>query len=94
MVFQFVEVSKNTSLSINSIKIYKSLLNRIAKEGYDSQDSLIEFSTKVLDYIKENYETNAKKRQIICAIFYILCDTAYLKSSNPYYDYFLTIKSG
>jgi hypothetical protein len=94
MVFQFVDVSKNTTLSINSVKIYKSLLNRISKEGFETQDSLIENSDKILEYIKENYETNAKQRQIICAIFYILCDTEYLKSSNPYYDYFLTIKSG
>ena len=93
MPFQFVDVSKNSTLKKSSINLYRSLLNKIAKEGYDTQQLLIDNSKEVIEFIENLYTDNHKKRVIMSAIFYILCDTLYIKSPNPYYDYFQKIKS-
>lgn len=93
MPFQFVDVSKNSSLKPSSIKLYRAHLNKLSKEGYDTQQKLIDNSKDILKYIDELYSDNRKKRVMLSAIFYILCDTLYLKSPNDYYNYFQTIKS-
>lgn len=93
MPFQFVDVSKNATLKKSSINLYRSLLNKIAKEGYDTQQSLIDNSKEVIEYIENLYTDNHKKRVIMSAIFYILVDLEYSKSSNPYYVYFQSLKS-
>tara|TARA_R110000822_G_scaffold115326_1_gene247106 strand:+ start:824 stop:1111 length:288 start_codon:yes stop_codon:yes gene_type:complete len=92
MPFQFVDVSKDTVLKPSSRKLYRALLNKISKEGYTTQQELMDNSKKVIEYIEKLYNDNRKKRVMMSAIFYILCDTEYIKSTNPYHTYFGTLK--
>jgi hypothetical protein len=93
MPFNFVKVSKDDILSINTRKIYRVLLNKLAKEGYDTQDKLIDNSKEIIEYINNTYDNNYKKRVMLSAIFYILCDTEYYKTPNELYNYFQTLKT-
>ena len=94
MPFTFVSVSKDTTLAKSSRNLYRSLLNKLSKEGYDTIDKLIAEPKKVIKIIEELYKDKGKrdKRVIVSAIFYILCDTEFIKSSNPYYVYFQSLK--
>ena len=95
MPFTFVPVSKDAILKKSSRNLYRSLLNKISKEGYTTIQELMDNSKEVIKFIDELYSENEnhKTRVIMSAIFYILCDTEYIKNKNPYYDYLQTIKS-
>jgi predicted transcriptional regulator len=94
MPFEFVEVSKDTILAKSTIKNYKALLNKLSKSGYTTQKSLIDNDKDVIKRIKELYEGKSKRetRVMVCAVFYILCDTEFIKFPNAYYDYFQDLK--
>ena len=92
MPFQFVNVSKDTVLAPSSRKLYRALLTKLSKQGFDTQQSLMDNSKEVIKYIEELYNTNRNKRVIVSAIFYILVDTEYIKSPNDYYQYFQGLK--
>ena len=49
---------------------------------------------EVIKIIEELYIDKSKrdKRVIVSAIFYILCDTEFIKSPNAYYEYFQGLK--
>jgi len=94
MPFKFIPVSKDTTLAKSSRALYRSLLNKLSKEGYDTIDKLIGDPKEVVKIIEILYSGKGKreKRVIVSAIFYILCDTEFIKSPNPYYDYFQGLK--
>ena len=94
MPFELIEVSKDATLAKSSQKTYKTHLNKLFKEGYDTVQKLIDNDEEVVKVIKELYEDKSKReiRVMISAIFYILCDTEFIKSPNAYYDYFQSLK--
>lgn len=74
-----IKVSARTGkpLSKVSIKIYKSLLNRLAKAGISTKKQLLEEQQYVIDLLDiiidaEGEEGNAEKRKYYSAIFYAL----------------------
>lgn len=76
-----VKISKRTGkpLSKVSIKIYKSLLNRLAKAGIATKKDLLEEQQYVIDLLDiiidaEGELANAEKRKYYSAIFYALED--------------------
>jgi hypothetical protein len=94
MPFKFIPVSKDKTLAKSSRNLYRSLLNKLSVEEYDTIDKLIAEPKKVIKIIEELYKDKTKrdKRVIVSAIFYILCDTEFIKSPNPYYVYFQSLK--
>lgn len=76
-----IKISKRTGkpLSKVSIKIYKSLLNRLAKAGIATKKDLLEEQQYVIDLLDiiidaEGELANAEKRKYYSAIFYALED--------------------
>jgi hypothetical protein len=74
-----IKVSARTGkpLSKVSIKIYKSLLNRLAKAGISTKQQLIEDAQYVIDLLDiiidaKGEAGNAEKRKYYSAIFYAL----------------------
>ena len=74
-----IKISARTGkpLSKISIKIYKSLLNRLAKAGISTKKQLLEEQQYVIDLLDiiidaEGEEGNAEKRKYYSAIFYAL----------------------
>lgn len=94
MPFKFVDVSKDNILAKSTIKNYRALLNKLSKEGYDTQQSLMNNSKDVIKHIKVLYEGKSKReeRVMLSAIFYILVDTDFIKAPNDYYTYFQSLK--
>lgn len=89
MPFNFVSVSKDTVLAKSSRNLYRSLLNKLSKEGYTTQQELIDNSEDIIKYIDDLYGDDKRaKRVMLSAVFYILCDTEYIKSPNDYHTYF------
>jgi hypothetical protein len=94
MPFELIDVSKDATLATSSRKTYRTHLNKLSKEGYDTVQKLIDNDEDVVKVIKELYEGKSKReiRVMISAIFYILCDTEFIKSPNAYYAYFQELK--
>jgi hypothetical protein len=94
MPFELIEVSKDATLAKSSRKTYRTHLNKLSKEGYDTVQKLIDNDEEVVKVIKELYEDKSKReiRVMISAIFYILTDTEFIKSPNAYYEYFQLLK--
>lgn len=94
MPFELLNVSKDATLATSSRKTYRTHLNKLAKDGYDTVQILINNDKEIVNRIKELYEGKSKReiRVMISAIFYILCDTEFIKSPNAYYDYFQDLK--
>ena len=95
------DVSKSTGnpLSLNTIKIYKSKLNAIAKGGFTTPESIIANPKKVVQYINTTIFANrdATKysetdsphfRLMYCAIFWALSATTYCSKPNPLFTAF------
>jgi hypothetical protein len=93
-----IKVSARTGkpLSKVSIKIYKSLLNRLAKAGVSTKKQLIEDAQYVIDLLDiivdiEGEEGNAEKRKYYSAIFYAL-DEVSNDEKTLYHEAFLKAK--
>jgi hypothetical protein len=93
-----IKVSARTGkpLSKVSIKIYKSLLNRLAKAGISTKKQLIEDAQYVIDLLDiivdiEGEEGNAEKRKYYSAIFYAL-DEIPNEEKTLYHEAFLKAK--
>jgi hypothetical protein len=83
-------------LSKVTVKIYKSLLNRLAKAGVSTKQQLVEDSQYVIDLLDiivdaNGEEGNAEKRKYYSAIFYAL-DELPNKDKDLYYKAFLKAK--
>jgi len=75
-------------LSDTSIKIYTSHLNKLAKAGYDTPQSLIDSAEQVVNYIwgisgGSDDKSNRVRRVFASAIFWVLPKT-YRTAPNPY----------
>jgi hypothetical protein len=81
-------------LSKNTIRIYKSYLNKLAKQGFDTIDTLIERDAEVVKAIDASSDDNTKRRFFCSAIFFILYGNPYMSKPNAIYNYFQTIKTG
>jgi len=93
-----VKISKRTGkpLSKVSIKIYKSLLNRLAKAGIATKKDLLEEQQYVIDLLDIIIDTegelaNAEKRKYYSAIFYALEDVPN-EEKTLYHEAFLKAK--
>jgi hypothetical protein len=82
------------SYSKATLANYKSFLNKLAKEGYDTPELLIEQDTKVLELIKTlSADSIPKLRTFLCAVFLALREYTYIDSPNIYYQEFLKLKN-
>ena len=91
-----VNPKTNTPISKNSVKIYKSLLNRLAQGGFDTKESLLADPDAVITLIDtvidgDTDNDRAEKRKYYSAIFYAL-DQYLLQDKQPYYDAFQKAK--
>lgn len=93
-------------VSPNSLKIYKSRLNKLADSGFKTIEDLMEKPQDVLQSIYDlvggedpspehqphsrclciQCKTREQIRNYLNAIFYVLADTDYIKTHNPYYQ--------
>lgn len=92
------KVSKITGkeLSKETIKIYKMLLNRIAKSGIDTKQKLLESPKDVIGVLNDIYEgtneeSQTEKRRYYSAIFYAL-DEYSNDLKKEYYEAFQNAK--
>lgn len=92
------KVNKKTGkpISINTVKVYKKLLNRLAEAEIDTKDKLAENQEQVIVVIEavvdaDDEDGRALKRQYYSAIFYAL-DEYPLETKKLYYDYFQKAK--
>jgi hypothetical protein len=92
------KLNKKTGLPIsnNTVKVYKTLLNRLAEQGYDTKEKLISEQRPVIRYIdsvigNDSDSSRQLKRQYLSAIFFALEEYA-LDSKQQYYDVFQTSK--
>ena len=69
--------------------IYKCYLNKLAKEGYTNQASLVKNQAKVLKIVKD-YQQD-KQKTFMNSIFYALSNLDN-KDKKKYYDYFQLLK--
>ena len=93
-----IKINKKTGkpLSPNSVKAYKTILNRIAETGIDTKEKLVEESPFVIALINAIYDQESSvdkdiKRKFYSAIFYAL-DEYPLDKQKPYYDEFVKAK--
>lgn len=83
-------------LSKNTVKIYTSLLNRLAQAGIDTKEKLVHEYKFVIDLIQTIHDEDTSgdkdiKRKYYSAIFYALDEYA-LDLQKPYYDAFQNAK--
>ena len=99
--------AKSATLSKNTIITYKTQLNRIAKNHhikfnrttkeitetifYDTTEKLMHYSKQVIEVLKEVWPDDKTRRLALFSIFWILSDEDYIKTSNPYYEYYQTV---
>jgi len=82
------------SYSKATIANYKSFLNKLAKEGFNTPELLIEEDQKVLQLIKTlSGDSIPKLRTFLCAVFLALREYIYIDSPNVYYEEFLKLKN-
>jgi hypothetical protein len=93
-----VKLNKKTGqpISNSTVKTYKTLLNRLAQQGYDTKEKLVSEQRPVVRYIESIAEEDTEdsrllKRQYLSAIFYALEEYA-LESKQLYYDAFQVSK--
>jgi hypothetical protein len=85
------------TLSPNTIKTYKSRLNKLASQGFSNVDELLRQSQDVILTINtlvpgmESPALRQEKRIYFCAIFWVLPESV-LKSQNPYYKAFQGVR--
>jgi hypothetical protein len=83
-------------LSKNSEKAYKTMLNKLAKDGYDTTAALMAKPLKVISSIKkyakgpDSEALKTSKRRFVSAIMAVLPDD-YRAKPNPYYKYYQTV---
>ena len=75
---------------MNTQKIYKSKLNALAKQGYDTAAALLANKKEVIDVIKglapgDDAAARQKKRTFLSAVFWVLPD---MPAKNAYYTYY------
>jgi hypothetical protein len=99
--------AKSSTLSKNTIVTYKTQLNRIAKNHhikfnkttkeitdtifYDTAEKLMKYGKQVVEVLKEVWPDDKTRRLALFSIFWILSDEDYIKTSNPYYEYYQTV---
>ena len=93
-MFSFSGFTK--TLTKNTEKVYKTKLNKIAAEGYDTTEALMENPLKVIRAIAKHAkgsnaeELKLSKRGFLSAIFAVLPED-YRAKKNPFYRYYQTV---
>ena len=97
MTQRFILPSETTKIiSVNTLKIYKSKLNKLANNGFNSVDSLIQNQIEVINLINnmvngDEDKHRQEKRLIYSAIFFVLPQEV-LAQQNEYYFAFQKAK--
>lgn len=83
-------------LSKNTINQYKACLNKLAKEGWDDIDKLLQFQSSVVKFLTEMSSTDSdatrfQRRKYLSAIFFVL-DATPLEAKREYYEAFQKAK--
>ena len=76
----------------NTVKVYKSKLNFLAKNGFKNVNDLMSHAPEVCKLIKDKHSGNSDldkqlRRIFLSAIFYVLPET-YTASTNPFHQLF------
>lgn len=78
-------------LAASSKKIYRSALNRLAKEGWASKEDLLKEQDAVVAHIKNMDAPNRYKRMVLSAIFKVLADVPHPQQAG-FYKLFQSVK--
>jgi hypothetical protein len=74
-------------------KIYRAALNRLSKGGFSNREALLNKSREIIPFIRENYDTNMKKRVVLSAMFRVIQDVPESnRAKTRYYKFFQTCK--
>jgi hypothetical protein len=74
-------------------KIYRAALNRLAKGGFTNREDLLKKSLQVVAFVRDNYDTNMKKRVVLSAIFRVIQDVpTTTMAKRRYYNFFQKCK--
>ena len=90
---------KSKTIAKSTLANYRSKLNVLANSGFSSTTELMNQPEEVIDVINEFYESSnpeqdkKNKYMMYFAIFYVLADTDYIKTPNPYYWALQELKS-
>ena len=79
-------------LATTSQKIYRSALNRLAKEGWASKEDLLKEQDAVVAHIESLDAPNRYKRVVLSAIFKVLADVPHAKQAG-FYKLFQSVKT-
>ena len=97
MPFQVPDETSKPDLSKNTIKIYKSKLNKLAEAGFDTVASLTLQPQAVCEEIvrlePDGVSVNGRMRRrlYISSVFWVLPEQ-YRATKNPYYQLFQGVK--
>ena len=83
-------------LSDKTVSNYKTTLNKLAKQGFDTPDKLIENHQTIIQNLEARLplldaKHCSEKRKFMCAIFYALDKHSY-DQQKPFYDAFQKYK--
>lgn len=94
MPFENLEhLAKSSIISDSTKKLYKSYLNKLAKQGFDTVKSLtpVKNQKEVIKFVKTLKP--AYHKTTLTSIFYALSETDN-KHKKHYYDYYQVLKLG
>ena len=84
--------SDGTPLTDGTKKIYRAALNKLAKAGYDTPQSLLDNQKAVVNLINTTTNDDGKKRLILSAIFKTV-QHAELAQKQEFYNAFQKVRT-
>jgi len=93
MTARFVHPSEyGKIIAASTAKVYSGKLNKLARAGFDTVDSLQADPKAVIKTIEElapgvDEQSKVAKRYLLCSIFWVL-PKAYTAATNPYHKYY------
>jgi hypothetical protein len=92
MVFTLPDTFRDKELSATTQKIYKSKLNALSRDGFDTVAALLKNKLQVIRAIKalvpeDDAAARQKKRTFLSAIFWVLPEEV-LPAKNAYHSYY------
>lgn len=89
MPFEF-KVNPEKEIAASTVKLYKTKLNSLAKEGFTTSQDLLDKSTEVSKFLKEKNLTKQGLGQYLAAIFYAIGRQDFSKDERGkvYYEMF------
>ncbi len=90
--FKAMTTRDGAPLATTTLKVYKSALNKLAKEGWMNKEQLLERQSAVVKFIDEKMDSNHHKRVVLSAVFKVLADVPHDKQAE-YYKLFQSVKT-